>query len=349
MPEPSERALRGLPSSVESRGERVDVMLISSDTAAGSVTLTAKLGPSSYRPLGSVVTGRGPLAAVQCVFGGEAFVALSVSDENFAVDVASARVIGRVGVGWAPRSMTPVPGTPYLLVANAGSNSLSIVDVPARAEAVRIGVGREPGQIAVCADGTLAVLCERGDDTVAVLDLSALMERRPRRVAVASRTWLGAHVQPRATAISGDFALIAAARADVLTVLALPDGRVEATVALPAPGACPAGIAVTGQDGYALVSLERAGSLAVVDLLEWTITPQIPIGAGPRGLTIDPDDQSVYCALTREGSLAVVHLDGVDLANARRPQREAIRAGSRTTAVTLARTPQPLSPDDRLG
>ncbi|MFD5936323.1 YncE family protein [Streptomyces sp. NPDC060333] len=320
----------------------MEVVLVSCDTAAGGIILTGKTGPSSYRRLGSVVTGRGPLAAVQCVPGGEVFVALSVSDEILAVDVASARVVGRVRVGWAPRSMTPVPGTPYLLVANAGSDNLSIVDTPARTEAAGIGVGREPGQIAVSADGTLAVLCERADDTVAVLDLAPLREGHPHRVRTVSRTWLGAHVQPRATAIAGDFALIGAARADVLTVLALPGGRIEATVALPVAGACPAGIAVTGEGEYALVTLERAETLAVVDLLEWTITRQIPTGAGPRGLTIDPDDHSVYCALTRERSLAVVHLDGVDLSNTDgHPQHEAIPAGSRPTAVTLARTHTP--------
>ncbi|MFJ3841837.1 YncE family protein [Streptomyces sp. NPDC090054] len=314
----------------------MEVVLISSDTAAGRLTLTGKVGPSSYLPLGSVVTGRGPLVVAQCVPGGEVFVALSVSDEILVVDLVSGRIGARVRVGWAPRNLTPVPGTHYLLVANAGSDSISVVDTRARAEAARIAVGREPGQIAVSGDGALAVVCERGDGAIAVLDLAALGQGRAGRIAVASRTRLGDHVQPQAAALCGDLALVAAARSYVLSILALEDGRIEATVPLPA-AAGPAGVAVTGDGQYALVTLERAGSLAVVDLLEWTLTRRIPVGAGPRGITIDPADQSVYCALAHAGSVAVVHLDGVDLSNTDgHPQYEAIRAGSRPNTVTLA-------------
>ncbi|MFF4323850.1 YncE family protein [Streptomyces sp. NPDC001568] len=244
-------------------------------------------------------------------------------------------------MGWAPRSLTPVPGTPYLLVANAGSDSVSVVDTLAKAEAARIAVGREPGQIAVSADGALAVVCERGDGAVAVLDLAALALGRAGRITVASRTRLGDHVQPRAAALCGDLALVAAARSDVLAVLDLADGRIEATAPLPA-AAGPAGVAITGDGQYALVTLERVGSLAVVDLLEWTLTRRIPVGAGPRGITIDPADQSVYCALAHAGSVAVVHLDGVDLSNTDgHPQYETIRSGSRPNTVALARMHTP--------
>ncbi|MFD9575955.1 YncE family protein, partial [Streptomyces sp. NPDC059982] len=152
----------------------MESVVVSCDTAAGRITLTGKSGPSAYGPVATVVTGRGPLAAAQCAPGGEVFVALSVGEEVLAVDVSAARVAGRVRVGWAPRSLTPVPGTPYLLVANAGSDSVSVVDTQLRAEAARIPVGREPGQIAVGGDGTLAVVCERGAGTVAALDLEPL-------------------------------------------------------------------------------------------------------------------------------------------------------------------------------
>ncbi|MFF3020038.1 YncE family protein [Streptomyces sp. NPDC057939] len=252
------------------------------------------------------------------------------------MDLVSGRIRARVRVGWAPRSLTPVSGTPYLLVANAGSDSVSVIDTRARAEAARIAVGREPGQIAVSADGALAVVCERGDGAVAILDLSGLAQGRTGSITVASRTRIGDHVQPRAAALCGDLALVAAARAQDLTVLALGDGHIEATVRLPT-AAGPAGVAVTGDGQYALVTMERAGSLAVVDLLEWRLTRRIPVGAGPRGITIDPADQSVYCALAHTGSVAVVHLDGVDLSNTDgHPQYEAIRAGSRPSTVTIA-------------
>ncbi|MFD9574648.1 YncE family protein, partial [Streptomyces sp. NPDC059982] len=194
--------------------------------------------------------------------------------------------------------------------------------------------------IAVGGDGTLAVVCERGAGTVAALDLEPLARGRPGLVSTVHRTRLGADVQPRAVALAGGFALIAAARADVMPVLALADGRIETAVVLPAPTVWPAGIAVTADDGYALVTLERAGTLAVVDLLEWTLTRQIPLGAGPRGILIDPADHAVYCALAQAGCLAVVHLDGVDLSNTDgQPQHETLPTGPRPSALTLAHIP----------
>ncbi|MGW6951006.1 YncE family protein [Streptomyces xanthophaeus] len=317
-------------------------VVVSCDTAAGGLTLTGKSGPSAYQPYGAVLTGRGPLAAAQCEPGGEVFVGLSVSDEVLAVDVRGAAVVGRVRVGWAPRSLAPVPGTPYLLVANAGSDSLSVVDGQARAEVARFAVGREPGQVAVSADGALAMVCERGAGSVALLDITSLRQGRPGQVAVVCRTRLARHAQPRAAVLLDGCALIAACRLDVLPVIDLADGRIHAQVALPGALAAPAGIALTGEGEYALVTLQRPGTIAVVDLLEGTVTRQIPVGAGPRGITVDPADASVYCALAQAGALAVVHLDGVDLSNTDgQPQYETIPAGHRPSAIALAHTAEP--------
>ncbi|MEV7730113.1 YncE family protein [Streptomyces sp. NPDC087917] len=293
---------------------------------------------------GSGVHRPGPLAVAQVEACGDLFVALSVSDQVVAVDVSTGRVTDRISVGWAPRNLTAVPETPYLLVANAGCDSVSVVDTGKRRETARLRVGREPGAIAVSQDGSIAVVCERGAGSVVILDLTTLGEGRPGRMSVASRTLLGVHAQPRAASFAGPHVLIAAARLNAMPVLAVADGHVDAMVALTQTGLAPAGISVTGEHGYAVVTLERAGTRAVVDLLEWTITRQIPLGAGPRGITVDPDDQSVYCALAQQRSLAVIHLDGVDLSTTDgHPQFESLPAGVRPTAVTiaLAHEPQP--------
>ncbi|MFD5872231.1 YncE family protein [Streptomyces sp. NPDC060322] len=264
------------------------------------------------------------------------YLAVSVSDEVLVLDPDGGGR-GRVRVGWAPRCLAPVPGTPFLLVSNAGSDSLSVVDTAQGREIARVGVGREPGAIAVSPDGCLAVVCERGAGTAAVVDLSALAGGGS--VQVADRLVLGSvHAQPRAVALSGAHAVFACARLDVLPVVDLACGRMEEGVRLPVAGTAPAGIAVTGEGGYALVTLERAGALAVVDLLEWTVTRMVPLGAGPREITIDPADATVYCALAGQRSLAVVHLDGVDLSNTDgTPQFEEIPVGAGPSSVALVR------------
>ncbi|MGW8333012.1 YncE family protein [Streptomyces sp. NPDC055897] len=317
------------------------VFVISADTAAGSLTVTEKAGPSSYRQPVSVATGRGPLGVAQCGPGGMLFVALAVCDEIFSVDVPTGHVADRIRVGWAPRSLAPVPATPYLLVANAGSDTVSVIDTAAGRTAASIDVGREPGAMAVSADGRTALVCERGEGTVTALDLSPLAEGRPGRIGLRWQAGLGPHrhIQPRGVALSGGQAVVACARRDALPVLNVDDGVLVADVALPVPGSAPAGVAVTGRDGFALVALERAGLLAVVDLLDWRVTRQISIGPGPRHLAIDADDDTVYCALAQHSRLAVLHLDGVDLSTTDGlPQLDVLTTGVRPSAVTVART-----------
>ncbi|MER5561227.1 YncE family protein [Streptomyces sp. NPDC002506] len=317
------------------------VFVISADTASGSLTVTEKAGPSSYLPSVSVETGRGPLGAAQCTPGGMLFVALAVCDEIFSVNVPTGQVAGRIRVGWAPRSLAPVPGTPYLLVANAGSDTVSVIDTGEGRTTVSIDVGREPGAMAVSADGSTALVCERGAGTVTALDLSPLAEGRPRRIGLHWQARLGPHphIQPRAVALSSGQAVVACARRDALPVLNVDDGSLVADVPLPQSGTAPAGIAVTGGDGFALVALERAGLLAVVDLLDWRVTRQIPIGPGPRHLAIDTDDDTVYCALAQHSRLAVLHLDGVDLSTTDGlAQLDALTTGARPSSVTVTRT-----------
>lgn len=324
------------------RGLLVPVLLCSADTVAGQVGLVVKDGPSSYRRLGAVYTGRGPLA-VAGGGGGEAFVAVSVSDEVLVLDPVRGRIRGRVRVGWAPRSAVFVAGTPYLLVSGAGSDSVSVVDCGAGREVARVGVGREPGAFAVSGDGGVAHVCERGAGSVAALDLSGLRNGRPDRVRVVSRTVLGAHAQPRGIVACDGHVLVACRLMDVLPVVDVLSGRVVESVRLPVPGSGPfSGLAVG--NGFALVTLERAGAVAVVDLLEWAMTRLIPVGGGPRGLAVDPADQTVYVALARQRAVAVMHLDGVDLSNEDGfPQFEDIAVGAGPSGVTVLRTDHPLA------
>ncbi|MFE4861525.1 YncE family protein [Streptomyces sp. NPDC056670] len=323
------------------------VFVVSADTAAGSLTVTEKAGPSSYRRPVSVVMGRGPLGVAQCGPGGMLFAALAVCDEVFSVDVPTGRVADGIRVGWAPRSLAPVPATPYLLVANAGSDTVSVIDTVEGRTVASIDVGREPGAMAVSADGCTALVCERGAGTVAALDLSPLAKGCPARISLRWRTSIGPHphTQPRAVALCEGQAVVACARRDALPVLNVDDGVLVADVVLPVPGSAPAGVAVTGRDGFALVALERAGLLVVVDLLDWRVTRQIPVGPGPRHLAVDADDGTVYCALAQNSRLAVLHLDGVDLSTTDgEPQLDTLATGTRPSAVAVARTNEP-APD----
>lgn len=314
----------------------VPVMVCSADTVAGQAGLVVKGGPSVYRWRGAVCTGRGPLAVAGVGGGGGVvFVALSVSDEVLVLDLVRGRIAGRVRVGWAPRAVAVVAGTPYLLVSCAGSDAVSVVDGEAGREVVRLVLGREPGALAISRDGRAAFVCERGAGSVAVLDLTGLLEGHPERVRVVSRTVLGPHAQPRGLVEREGRLLVACRLMDALPVVELASGRVVGPVGLPLPASAPASVLAVG-NAFALVTLERAGVVAVVDLLEWSVTRLIEVGGGPRGLTADPADRTVYVALARQRSVAVVHLDGVDLSNEDGiPQFEEIAVGAGPSSVTV--------------
>ncbi|MFE4218577.1 YncE family protein [Streptomyces sp. NPDC056844] len=268
---------------------------------------------------------------------GRVFVTSSVSDSVGVIDLARHRTLSGIKVGWAPSSLVLVPKTEYLLVCNAGADSVSVVDVVSAVEAGRVAVGREPREVVISPGGQAAYVCEQGAGSVCALDLTSLGLSRPDVVSVAWRTSLGPHAQPRALLpTSFGPALVLCRTTDRLPVIDLASGHVMAEVPLPGLGG--AGSAVELEGGFALVTLERLGAIAVVDLMEWSVTRLIPVGPRPRGIVVDPDDRTVYCPLPLAGSLAVVHLDGVDLSNEDGvPQFESVRVGSAPRSLMVVR------------
>nr|WP_237551318.1 hypothetical protein [Streptomyces sp. SID8367] len=236
--------------------------------------------------------------------------------------------------------MAAVPGTAYVLVCNAGSDAVSVIDTRTARETQRIAVGREPRHVVTAEDGLSAYVSEQGAGTVCRLDLTALHENGSGAVELVWRSMLGRHVQPcLVVPTGGGTAVVLTRRGPRLPLLDLTSGLMLASVALPAAAAVSAGGAVGAVsvgEGFLLVAVERPGLIAVVDLLECTVSRTITLGARPRDITIDPADQTVYCALPWSGRVAVVHLDGVDLSTEDgRPQFESIAAGRAPCSVAV--------------
>lgn len=314
------------------------VLLCAVDPPGSRLCLVMKHGPSSYKDAGEICCGTGPVSVVEGG-NGRAFVASSVSDSVGVVDLAQRRMVGGIKVGWAPSSLALVPRSGFLLVCNAGADSVSVVDIGMGVETGRVAVAREPRQLVMARDGRAAYVCEQGAGSVCAMDLTSVQAGQSDAVSVVWRTALGPHAQPRALlATSVGPALVLCRTTDRLPVLDLASGRVMAEVALPGFGGASGAVEV--EDGFALVALERLGVIAVVDLLEWSVTRTIPVGARPRGIVVDPDDRTVYCPLPVVGGVAVVHLDGVDLSTEDGvPQFERLRVGCAPRSVTVVRCP----------
>ncbi|MFJ6438584.1 YncE family protein [Streptomyces sp. NPDC091416] len=308
-------------------------LLCAVDPLKSRLALVVKRGASSYLGAGEVGCGSGPVSVVEDGQG-RVFVASRVSNVVGVVDLARRRLLNGIRAGWAPSSLALAPDG-VLVVCNAGSDSISVIDIGAGVEMGRVAVGREPRQVVMARDGRVAYVCEQGAGSVCALDLTGLQSGRSGSVSVAWRTVLGAHAQPRVLLpTSLGPALVLCRTADRLPVIDLASGRVMTEVALSGPGSPSGAVEVDG--GFALVTLERAGVIAVVDLLEWSVTRTIPVGTCPSGIVVDPDDQTVYCPRPLSGDIAVIHLDGVDLSTEEGwPQFETVQAGGAPSSVAV--------------
>ncbi|WP_285566683.1 hypothetical protein [Streptomyces sp. RTGN2] len=226
-----------------------------------------------------------------------------------------------------------------LLVANSGSDTVSVVDLTLGTEMVAVPVGRDPRQIIVSQGGTEAYVVLWGAGCVSRLDLRPLRAGRPELVREVGRFSLGTGAHPCGMAVApgGRCAVVACRSLGWVAVLDLHEERVLCRIEVPEGGGRSVAFIEDGE--YALVTLERAGAVAVLDMLEMTLTRCIPVGPSPTGIAVDEEDGTVYCTLAPR-SVAVVHLAGVDLSNEDgAPQYESLTVGAGPSSLCLAPLP----------
>ncbi|MFE7043547.1 YncE family protein [Streptomyces atratus] len=301
------------------------------------MSLVLKHGASAYRNWAAVRTANGPRGALLGV-GQRGFVANGSTNTVSELDLVSGSEWGRIGVGWGPRGLGLVDGR-FLLVANSGSDTVSVVDLTLRTELVAVPVGRDPRQISVSGDGADAYVVLWGAGCVSRLDLTPLRAGRPELVREVDRFSLGTGVHPCGMAVApgGRRAVVACRSLGWVAVLDLIEERVLCRIEVPEGGGRSVAFIEDGE--YALVTLEHAGAVAVLDMLEMTLTRCIPVGPSPTGIAVDEEDGTLYCTLAPR-SVAVVHLAGVDLSNEDgAPQYEYLTVGAGPSSVCLAPLP----------
>jgi YVTN family beta-propeller protein len=91
----------------------------------------------------------------------------------------------------------------------------------------------------------------------------------------------------------------------------------------------PAHIVFTKDEKYALVTNNEDHTVAVIDLVDYTIVTSIPTGTGPHGFRISADSKYAYIANMGESSVSVINLDKL-------VEEKKIEVGSTpvTTAIT---------------
>jgi YVTN family beta-propeller protein len=221
-----------------------------------------------------------------------------VSNEDAAemsvLDLATAAVRSRVKVGEEPEGVTVRPGGREVYVSCEGSNEIVAIDTASLKVLAHIPTGARPRSIVFTPDGATAFSTNETVGAVTVID-------------AATRKPVGTiRIAPAAPAAAPG------ARSKAGTTPA-PSTPVAGRPAAGTPGEPtpprPMG-AVLSPDGKQLyVSLGRAGSLAVIDVVTRKLVRLIEgVGARPWGIGVSPDGKKLYTANGPSGDVSIVDI-----------------------------------------
>ncbi len=192
-----------------------------------------------------------------------------------------------------PAALAVAAGGRELLVANEGSDRLSVISTTSDTTIASVRVGLEPDAVAVAAGGPnhagIALVANFGDDTVTPVYLGTMRAGPP----------IAAGSEPDAVAVAGPagsgastLALVANFGSDTVTPIDLTTMTAGTAIAV---GSEPDAIAVPGSTtGPAFVANLGAGSLTAIDLTTLVPGQAFPVGVDPTSLAVGPAGKVVW-------------------------------------------------------
>lgn len=322
--------------------------IYSTDTDSGQISVIRK-DADGYKVVKEIPVGNAPRGGVKFTRDGRGFVSNTSTNTVSEIDALTHREVARIVVGSGPRGLGIVPGECYLIVSNSGSNTVSIVDLESREELTQVAVGRDPRHMAIDQAGKFAYVCVWGSGYIAKLDISGLVDGDHTTVREVGRIVIEPNSHPYSLSIdrSGRYALVACNSVGYVPVIDLHTDQIVARVAVRSDGG--RAIVFTPDNQYALLTLERESVLAVIRMMDFTVTRYLPLGPGPRGIAIDERDLTVYASVFSRGmctfvgspafephTVTVVHLNGVDLStDTDMPEFEEIPVGFGPCSVVV--------------
>lgn len=325
------------------------IEIYSTDTDSGQITVVRREG-AEYRPVKEIPVGNAPRGGVKFTRDGRGFVSNTSTNTVSEIDALTHREVARIVVGSGPRGLAIVAGERYMLVSNSGSNTVSVVDLESREEITQVAVGRDPRHMAVDPSGNFAYVCIWGSGYIAKLDISGLVTGDASSVREITRIRIDPTAHPYSLNIdrSGRYAFVACNSIEYVPVIDLTVDEVVQRVPVRNDGA--RAVAFTGDNRFALVTLERDNSIAVIRLSDFTTTRYLPVGPAPRGIAVDDNDERAYISAFSRGTVVaagvdhdfkahavtVVDLQGVDLdSEEQMPRYDDIRVGYGPCSVVV--------------
>jgi len=253
----------------------------------------------SGRVSGVVLGGRGPSGIVLDHRLTKAYVSLSGEDSIGAVDLLSYRITdkGRLRGGDDPREIALSADGSTLLVANAGSNSVSIVDPRSLQEKGRILLGSPPRSVLADPGGGRAYVFNTLSDTISVIDVrantvSATLRTDPRP--------LRGQLNRR-----GDMLYVIHESSSFLSVV---DTSTFKVVKRAAVGSGAISLKVDPANDQVYLGRRGQSEVEVLDPISLSRWDSVRTGGEVAYMTIDGEERNLAVVLPGEMSLRMVHL-----------------------------------------
>jgi YVTN family beta-propeller protein len=197
-----------------------------------------------------------------------------------------------VAWGWCGSAVAQ----PFVYVANADSDDVTVIDASTNTVATTIGVGDEPRNPAVSPNGTRVYVPNRFDDTVTVINgttntvITTIMDSN------------GDFDEPYSAAVSPDGSRVYIANKEgsgsstgSLTVINAATNTVLTTIDDPC-FVSPEWVTVNPAGTFAYVVSRQGDSVCVVSTASNTVVDEVDVGSAPRSAVVTCDGQFVYVA-----------------------------------------------------
>ena len=250
-----------------------------------TVTLDVLETISTPSPAGLQMTPDGAALLVANYFANTIAIIDPLQNQIIAQGIAAGQGSNSFAVLEAPPKMLY-----RALVADQGSDTVSVLDLQTGHTLASIPVGSSPLGIALTPDGKRAYVNNQGDSTVTVID-------------TVTNTTVGAPIpvvaRPTSVAITSDGkrAFVISGAESKMSVIDLTLSQVNATVALPSAGDSVT-LSPDGAKGYAMCV---PGGIAVFSPGSLTVTKVVPVASRPEFMALHPSLPRAFVSFPQEG------------------------------------------------
>jgi YVTN family beta-propeller protein len=249
--------------------------------------------------VGIISTGNNPMGMVFDQRSGKIYVAVSGEDSIEVVDALQQEVTNRIRLrsGDAPRELAISPDGRTIIVANAGSNSVSFIDASTYLEVQRISVGVFPGSLLMDRAGRRAYVFNKFSSTATILDI-------PTRSLVGT---VGTDPGPIRGQFNrrGDRLYIIHDNSPYMITYLTSSLTVQRRDYL---GVGANAIKVDHRSDYLYISMKGNDRIQVFDSVSFLPVDQIAVGGSAEDFAVDNEENTLLAVMPDQNAVRVVNL-----------------------------------------